>query len=135
MIYLFTSRRSESTYALVPSGVVLVLVLAAVSARAQGHGPPPPFKPMASVRFGGAYDGPRDTAQRTILGSVKDEDDQVVSSAMVYMKDVQAKSTAVIFADASGGFRFGPLSLNHDYEVWAESGELKSPIRSVERVS
>jgi hypothetical protein len=50
---------------------------------------------------------------------------------MVYMKDVQGKSTLAASVDASGAFRFGSLSLNHDYEVWAEAGELKSPIKSV----
>ena len=128
-MYFSALGRSKPAHALAVAGVVFIL--AVVSAQAQAYGPPPPFRPMASVRFGGAYDGPRYAAQRTILGSVKDEDDQVVSSAMVYMKDVQAKCTIVMFADANGAFRFSSLSLDHDYEVWAESGEVKSPIRSV----
>jgi hypothetical protein len=70
-----------------------MLFLAVISAGAQVLGPPPPFKPVVSIRYGGAYNGPRYAPQRTILGLVKDEDGQVVSSAMVYMKDVQAKST------------------------------------------
>ncbi|SFS12052.1 hypothetical protein SAMN05421771_2056 [Granulicella pectinivorans] len=94
-------------------------------------GPPPPFKPVVSVRFGGAYDGPRFTPHRTILGWVKDEEGQVVATAMVYIKDIQGKSTLVATVDANGAFHFGSLTLTHDYEIWAEAGELKSPIRSV----
>ncbi len=131
MMFSSASRRSESTYALALASAVLMLFPAVISARAQAFGPPPPFRPMVSIRAGGAYNGPRYAPQRTILGLVKNEDGQVVSSAMVYMKDVQAKSTLVALVDPSGAFRFGSLSLDHDYEIWAEAGELKSPIRSV----
>ena len=86
---------------------------------------------MASIRYGGAYDGPREVPHRTILGLVRDESGQAVSGAMVYLKDAQAKSMLMITVDSSGTFRFGPLSLNHDYEIWAEAGELKSSIRAV----
>lgn len=125
------SRRCESTHALAFTSAVLMFFPAAISAEAQTSGPPPPFKPIVSIRFGGAYNGPRYVPHRTILGLVKNEDGQVVSDAMVYMKDIQAKSTLVASVDTSGTFRFGSLSLDHDYEIWAEAGELKSPTRSV----
>lgn len=131
MMFYSTSRRSKSIHAFAFLGATLLSLPAVISAGAQASGPPPPFKPVVSIRYGGAYNGPRYIPHRTILGLVKDEDGQVVSSAMVYMKDVQAKSTLVALVDSSGEFRFGSLSLDHDYEIWAEAGELRSPIRSV----
>jgi hypothetical protein len=131
MLFFSVSRRCESTHSFVLTITVLMFFPAMISSAAQGYGPPPPFKPVVSIRYGGAYSGPRYAPHRTILGLVKDGDGQVVSGAMVYLKDVQGKSTLVASVDASGAFHFGSLSLEHDYEIWAEAGELKSPIRSV----
>ena len=132
MIFSSISQYIEYTHAFLFTTAVYLCSPALVSAGAQGPGgPPPPVKPVVSLRYGGAYNGPRYNAHRTILGSVKDEEGQAVSSAMVYMKDVQAKSTVAASVDSNGAFRFGSLSLDHDYEIWAEAGELKSPVRSV----
>ena len=131
MMLASASLRRSSTRGLALTSAVVMSFTAVIRAGAQTLGPPPPFKPAATIRYGGAYDGPRYVPHRTILGLVKDEDGQVVSNALVYIKDVQAKSTLAASVDSSGAFRFGPLSLDHDYEVWSEAGELKSPIRSV----
>lgn len=131
MIFPSASRRGESTQAFARASALLMFFSSGLSAGAQAAGPPPPFKPMASVRFGDAYSGPRELPHRTILGLVKDEDGKVVPGAMVHMRDIQAKSTLVAFVDDNGTFRFGSLSLRHDYEIWAEAGERKSPTRSV----
>lgn len=117
-----------------------VLILGSVASSAAGQqsvggqpigAPPPPFKPVVTVRYGGAYNGPRTAPQRTITGLVKNKEGEVMSDAMVYLKDIQGKSTLVSIVDFTGSFHFGPLSLDHDYEVWAEAGELKSPKRSI----
>jgi hypothetical protein len=114
------------------TGAVLLLCSMASSAAAQQPiGPPPPFKPVVTVRYGGAYNGPRNAPQRTIIGLVKNKEGEIMCDAMVYLKDIQAKSTLVAIADSTGSFRFGSLSLEHDYEVWAEAGELISTKRSV----
>jgi len=114
------------------AGAVLILGSMASSATAQQPlGPPPPFKPVVTIRYGGSYNGPRNAPQRTITGLVKNKAGEVMSAAMVYLKDIQGRSTLVAIADSTGSFHFGPLSLEHDYEVWAEAGELKSPKRSV----
>ncbi|WP_263418082.1 carboxypeptidase-like regulatory domain-containing protein [Terriglobus albidus] len=120
------------------AGAVLILGSMGGSVAAQQSvggqpigGPPPPFKPVVTIRYGGAYNGPRNAPQRTITGLVKNKEGEVMSEAMVYLKDIQGKSTLVAIVDSTGSFHFGPLSLEHDYEVWAEAGELKSPKRSI----
>ncbi|MEZ2346507.1 carboxypeptidase-like regulatory domain-containing protein [Terriglobus sp. RCC_193] len=130
-MFFSASHPSESTYSFILTITVSMFFPGMISAAAQGYGPPPPFKPVVTIRYGGAYNGPRYAPHRTILGLVKDGDGQVVSGAMVYLKDVQGKSILVATVDSAGAFHFGSLSLEHDYEIWAEAGELKSSIRSV----
>ncbi|MDR3734634.1 MAG: carboxypeptidase-like regulatory domain-containing protein [Acidobacteriaceae bacterium] len=84
---------------------------------------------MATVVFGGAYNGDRVAPHRTILGEVKDG--KPVDRAMVYLKDVNNSSLRVQRADENGAYRFGPLPLSDDYELWAEIDDRRTPKKPV----
>ncbi len=120
-------KRSEFVEFLLLS---LVLIVRGTTLRAQS-GPPPEGKRVATVVFGGAYDGPRTAPHRSILGRVTDKDGKAMHGTMVYLKDLKTSQVRVLHADDGGEYRFSPLSLNNDYEVWAENGVRKSRVKPV----
>jgi len=73
----------------------------------------------------------RGTTQRVVHGKVEDKDGAAVKGAVVYLKDGRTNSVKSAIADEQGAFRFVQLSLNTDYEIWAQSDEHKSGTRSI----
>ena len=73
----------------------------------------------------------RGTAQRVVHGKVEDKDGAGMKGAVVYLKDGRTNSVKSAIADEHGDFRFVQLSLNTDYEVWAQSDVHKSGTRSI----
>ena len=73
----------------------------------------------------------RGTAQRVVHGRVEDKNGVGIKGAVVYLKDAHASSVKSAIAGDDGTYRFVQLSLNTDYEIWAQSGEHKSPTRSI----
>jgi len=99
------------------------------SASAQG-GPPPEGKRVATIMLGGD-NSPRDFPRRTIVGQVLDKDGKALVGAMVYLKDVKTSSLRSLQVDVSGAYRFGPLPLTHDYEIWAETGSKRTSVKPI----
>ncbi len=85
------------------------LVLPQTSAFAQAHGP----------------------VQRTIDGKVLDKSGAPLKGAVVYLKDDHTLSVMSKITDAQGEYRFGQLSQNTDYELWAESNGKKSKTKNI----
>jgi hypothetical protein len=73
----------------------------------------------------------RGPVQRTVQGKVTDKSDAGLSGAVVYLKDGHTLSLKSFIAEADGSYRFGQLSQNTDYELWAESNGKKSPTKSI----
>jgi len=54
-----------------------------------------------------------------------------IKGAVVYLKDDRSMSVKSAIADDDGSYRFVQLSLNTDYEVWAQSDSHKSAVKSI----
>jgi hypothetical protein len=73
----------------------------------------------------------RGPAQRVVQGKVLDGANAPIKGAVVYLKDSRSLAVKSYFSDDQGAYRFGQLSQNSDYEVWAESNGKKSAVKSV----
>lgn len=73
----------------------------------------------------------RGPVQRIVHGKVTDKDDAPVKGAVVYLKDDHTLSVKSFISDDAGGYRFGQLQQNTDYELWAEHEGKKSGTKNI----
>jgi len=69
--------------------------------------------------------------QRVVQGKVVDGGSAPIKGAVVYLKDGRSLAVKSFFSADDGSYRFGQLSQNTDYEIWAESGGKKSAVKSI----
>jgi hypothetical protein len=73
----------------------------------------------------------RGPVQRVVQGKVTDHSDAPLKGAVVYLKDGHTLAVKSFIADDQGGYRFGQLAQNTDYELWAESNGKKSSVKTI----
>lgn len=73
----------------------------------------------------------RSAAPRTVQGKVVSSDNAAIKGAIVHLKDTHSLSQKSFITDTDGTFRFGQLSSNTDYEVWAEFNGKKSSTKAI----
>ncbi len=84
----------------------------------------------------GLFEGPKknkneDENVRTVQGTVRDEAEQVVEGAVVYLKDTKSLRVRSFITRDDGGYRFTGLSTNVDYELRADFKASASPTKTL----
>jgi hypothetical protein len=93
--------------------LIALVALAAVAVSAQG-------KP-----------NDKESQLRTVRGTVVDNAEAPVETAVVYLKNVHTQDITTHLSDSDGTFRFSGLDLNVDYEIHAERDGMTSATRSI----
>lgn len=73
----------------------------------------------------------RGPVQRIVQGKVIDGGNAAVTGAVVYLKDDRSLAVKSFITDEAGTYRFGQLTQNTDYELWAESNGKKSGVKTI----
>src|SRR5579871_926376 len=71
------------------------------------------------------------SAMRTVQGRILDKDGAAMKGATVFLKDEHSLAVRTFIAADDGTYRFGQLSPNSDYQLWAESDGRKSGVKSI----
>lgn len=79
----------------------------------------------------GVFAQQRAPEQRVVQGKVVDGANAPIKGAVIYLKDSRNLSVKSFFSDAAGEYRFGQLSQNSDYEIWAENNGKKSAVKTI----
>jgi Carboxypeptidase regulatory-like domain len=73
----------------------------------------------------------RGPEQRVVQGKVVDGANAPLKGAVVYLKDTRSLAVKSFFSDDQGEYRFGQLSQNTDYQLWAEFNGKKSAVKTI----
>src|ERR1700742_4984580 len=73
----------------------------------------------------------RGPERRVVQGKVVDGSNAPIKGAVVYLKDSRSLAVKSFFSDAQGEYRFGQLSQNSDYQIWAENNGKKSAVKAI----
>ena len=84
---------------------------------------------LASAGFAVAQD--RDSQLRTVRGQVLSKDDNSISGAVVYLRNLRTQTVKTYISDDAGNYRFSGLDPNVDYEVHAEHENQTSARRTL----
>src|SRR5271163_2471274 len=71
------------------------------------------------------------TGQKVVDGKVVGSNDQPLSAAIIYLKNGKTGDIKSFISSADGGYRFGQLSPDIDYEIWSEYHGRKSPVKTI----
>ena len=89
-----------------------------------------------TIPMGGSHsdDNSHKTTRPTsklLTGTIIDKSDKPIPSAVVYLKNTKTLAVKTYISQNDGTYRFPELSLNADYEVYAEKDGSKSKTKTV----
>jgi len=73
----------------------------------------------------------QNTAVRSVEGKVFGAEDAPLSSAVVYLQDSKTNNIKSFISTQDGSYRFGQLSSEVDYQIWAEYQGKKSERKNI----
>jgi len=103
---------------------IFIVVFVALSCSAQLE------IPLGGSSSEPSHKGTRFTS-RTLTGSVLDKSDKPIPNAVVYLKNAKTLAIKTYISQNDGTYRFPELSLNVDYEVYAEKEGAKSKTKTL----
>ena len=68
---------------------------------------------------------------KTLEGKVFGNGEAVLSGAIIYLQDSKANTIRSFISTQDGSYRFGQISPDIDYSVWAKYKEVKSPTKTI----
>ena len=68
---------------------------------------------------------------KTLQGKVFGSAEAALSGAIVYLQDSQSNTIRSFISTKDGSYRFGQISPDIDYTVWAKYKEGKSPTKAI----
>jgi len=83
-----------------------------------------------SPSTGNSHKNPHFTT-RTLTGIVLDKSDKPIADAVVYLKNTKTLAVKTYISQNDGTYRFPELSLNSDYDVYAEKNGNKSKTKTL----
>ena len=89
------------------------------------------FSCAATVPSSTAQAQQRGPVQRVVSGKVIDQSNNPLTNAVVYLKDTRTTGIKSFIVQQDGGYRFGQLASDTDYQVWAESSGKKSAVKTI----
>lgn len=95
----------------------------------------PATRSLGGINFGNADHSASTPSEHLVQGVVQDSSGKAISGAMVYLKSSRSKSTNIVVTDGKGAYRFAPLAADTDYEIWAQIGSQKGPVRPISAFS
>jgi hypothetical protein len=69
--------------------------------------------------------------QRTVTGTVFNSDSDPVDGAIVFLQNQKSKTIRSYTSDSKGHFNFAQVDMTQDFNLWAEKGGKKSPVKVV----
>jgi hypothetical protein len=69
--------------------------------------------------------------ERVVSGAVLMEDSTPVIGATVFLKNEKTKSIRSYTSTEKGHYYFAQVNMAEDYDLWAEKGGKKSPVKTV----
>jgi Carboxypeptidase regulatory-like domain len=69
--------------------------------------------------------------QRIVQGKVVDSNEAPAEGAIVYLRNDKTQEVRTYISTQGGAYRFGQLSSNADYSLWAEYQNKKSKNRTI----
>ena len=101
-----------------------IVLLAAASCSAQLE------IPLGGTSPDGGHKATRVTS-RTLTGTVLDKSDKPVPNAIVYLKNTKTLAIKTYISQNDGTYRFPELSLNADYDIYAQKEGTKSKTKTL----
>ena|SRR5271165_5013811 len=86
---------------------------------------------LAATFLGSAARATAQTGQKAVEGKVVDASNRPQSGAIVYLKNTKTADIKSFISVADGSYRFGQLSPDIDYEIWAEYQGHKSSTKTI----
>jgi hypothetical protein len=68
---------------------------------------------------------------RVVQGNITNSDSQLQPNAVVYLQDQKTQEVRTFITQTDGHYRFGQLSSDVDYQIWAEFQGHKSKSRAI----